>query len=50
MVAHTCNASYLGGRDQESRVQDQHRQKVLETQSQPIKAVYGGMCFATQEA
>jgi hypothetical protein len=30
MVAHACNPSYLGGRDQETAVQGQPGQKVIE--------------------
>jgi hypothetical protein len=36
-VAHTCNPSYLGGRDQEDPVQSQPKQIVHKTLSQKKK-------------
>jgi transposase len=45
LVAHACNPSYSGGRDQKDQVQDQLRQIVHETQSRknPSQKRAGGV-------
>jgi hypothetical protein len=46
-VAHTCNPSYSGGRDQKDAVRGQCRQKVCETPSQSMLG-QGAVCLSSQ--
>jgi hypothetical protein len=46
-MAHAYNPSYLEGRDWKDWVQEQHKQKVCETKSQPIKSGHAGMWLSS---